>query len=76
VARIYASIPREVTGLYGPNWITYRPRARAATGSASLRFTFSDNLSAEARMSVTSLTNEADVHYPTRSLTLRLTCAF
>ena len=76
VARIYASIPREVTGLYGPNWITYRPSARVTTGSASLLFAFSDQVSAEAQFSVTSLTDEADVHYPTRSLTLRLACRF
>ncbi|MFO1452605.1 MAG: hypothetical protein U1F61_30845 [Opitutaceae bacterium] len=72
VARVYASIPSEVTGLYGPNWITYRPKAHATTGSASLLFAFTDRASAELQGSLTSMTNEADVHYPTQALSLRL----
>jgi hypothetical protein len=72
VARVYASIPSEVTGLYGPNWITYRPRAHATTGSVSLLFALNDHASAELQGSATALVNEADVRYPTQSLALRL----
>lgn len=71
-ARVYASIPREVTGLYGPNWLTYRPRAHVTTGSVSLLFALNDHASAELQGSTATLVDEADIRAPTQSLTLRL----
>lgn len=76
VARYYATVPQEVTELYGPGWISYTPEATARSFAASLSHTLNERTALDVRASTARVTNAVGVRYPTRSLSIGVVHSF
>jgi len=72
----YTSRPWTVTGIYGPQWVSYNVKADVDLWSVTLAYAVSEHTAVELRKSAAYVINQVGVRYPTDSWGLSLTHRF
>jgi hypothetical protein len=76
VFNYYTSRPWQVTGLYGPGWVSYNVEAKADLWSLAATYALSDRTTAELRYGSVFVVNQIGIRYPTDSWGLSVTHRF
>jgi len=76
VQEYYNSRPWTVTGIYGPQWVSYNVKADVDLWSVTLACAVTEHTAVELRKSAAYVINQVGVRYPTDSWGLSLTHRF